>query len=131
MLPRFRSDELTRTHPLRSSSTCSAIGPICPRRCATSSPPPPGVCPRRPGSCSGWRPQEEPAWGGHPEQLGMLERVLELWDCVPDAAERIGADHVQVLQKAGAVAESAGEPARGLLFAATVLEATKGARGPK
>ena len=34
------------------------------------------------------------------ERLGLLARVLELWDQVPDAAERIGADHVQVLEQA-------------------------------
>ena len=42
------------------------------------------------------------------EQLAMLSRVLELWDEVPDAAQRIGADHGAVLE--GAVgAELAGE----------------------
>ena len=34
------------------------------------------------------------------EQLAMLSRVLELWEQVPDAAERIGADHVVVLEQA-------------------------------
>jgi DNA-binding CsgD family transcriptional regulator/tetratricopeptide (TPR) repeat protein len=45
----------------------------------------------------------------HAEQLAMLSRVLELWDHVPDAAERIGADHVAVLEAAGEAAELAGE----------------------
>jgi predicted ATPase len=67
----------------------------------------------------------------HSEQLGMLERVLELWDCVPDAAERIGTDHVQVLHQAAAIAEIAGESERGLGFAAAAREATKGTRGRK
>ena len=32
------------------------------------------------------------------ERLSLLARVLELWDQVPDAAERIGADHARVLR---------------------------------
>jgi predicted ATPase len=67
----------------------------------------------------------------HSEQLGMLERVLELWDCVPDAAERIGADHVQVLEKAAAIAEITGESDRGRGFATAAQKATKAARSPK
>ena len=43
------------------------------------------------------------------EQLAMLSRVLELWDKVPGAAERIGTDHVTVLEAAAAAAELAGE----------------------
>ena len=35
------------------------------------------------------------------EQLAMLSRVLELWDGVPDAAQRIDADHVAVLEAGG------------------------------
>jgi len=58
----------------------------------------------------------------HAEQLGMLARVLELWDRVPDASERIGADHVQVLEKAAAVAELAGESERGLAFATAAVQ---------
>jgi predicted ATPase len=34
------------------------------------------------------------------EQLGMLSRVLELWEQVPDAAQRIGAGHGTVLEAA-------------------------------
>jgi predicted ATPase len=34
------------------------------------------------------------------EQLAMQSRVLELWEQVPDAAERIGTDHVTVLEEA-------------------------------
>jgi predicted ATPase/DNA-binding CsgD family transcriptional regulator len=58
----------------------------------------------------------------HSEQLSMLARVLELWDRVPDAAERIGADHVQVLEDAAAVAELSGESERGLAFATAALQ---------
>jgi ATP/maltotriose-dependent transcriptional regulator MalT len=48
------------------------------------------------------------------ERLAMLERVLELWDQVPDAAERIGAELIDVLEAAAGAAIAGGEPARGL-----------------
>ena len=43
------------------------------------------------------------------ERLSLLARVLELWDQVPDAAERIDADHPRVLEEAVAAAQDAGE----------------------
>jgi DNA-binding CsgD family transcriptional regulator/tetratricopeptide (TPR) repeat protein len=55
------------------------------------------------------------------EQLAMLSRVLELWDQVPDAAERIGADHVAVLEEAVRAAELAGEDDRGITLAQAAL----------
>ena len=55
------------------------------------------------------------------EQLAMLSRVLELWDGVPDAAQRIGADHVAVLEAAVQIAELTGEDDRGVLFAQAAL----------
>ncbi|HEX8006095.1 MAG TPA: AAA family ATPase, partial [Trebonia sp.] len=58
----------------------------------------------------------------HAERLMLLARVLELWDQVPDAAERIGADHVRVLEEAAAAAEDAGESQRGLGFTEAALE---------
>jgi len=60
----------------------------------------------------------------HAERLMLLARVLELWDRVPDAAERIGADHVRVLEEAAAAAEDAGEGQRGLGFTEAALEET-------
>ena len=57
----------------------------------------------------------------HAEQLAMLSRVLELWDQVPDAAQRIGADHVAVLEAAVKSAELAGEFDRGITFAKAAL----------
>ncbi len=66
----------------------------------------------------------------HAEQLSMLARVLELWERVPDAAERIGADHVQVLEKAAAVAELAGESERGLAFATAAVQEVDPAAEP-
>jgi ATP/maltotriose-dependent transcriptional regulator MalT len=55
------------------------------------------------------------------EQLAMLSRVLELWDTVPDAAQRIGADHVTVLAATVQAAELAGEDDRGIAFAQVAL----------
>ncbi|HEY7262380.1 MAG TPA: AAA family ATPase [Trebonia sp.] len=57
----------------------------------------------------------------HAERLMLLARVLELWDQVPDAARRIGADHVRVLEEAAAAAQNAGEHQRGLGFADAAL----------
>ena len=57
----------------------------------------------------------------HAERLVLLARVLELWDQVPDAAERIGADHVRVLEESAAAARDAGEHKRGLAFAESAL----------
>lgn len=64
------------------------------------------------------------------EQLGMLARVLELWDRVPEAPERIGEDHVQVLERAAAVAEVSGEFERGLAFATAALHEVDAAKDP-
>jgi ATP/maltotriose-dependent transcriptional regulator MalT len=55
------------------------------------------------------------------ERLAMLERVLELWDQVPDAADRIGAGRLDVLEAAAGAAANAGEPARGLGVVDTAL----------
>ena len=54
------------------------------------------------------------------EQLAMLAKVSELWDKVPDAAQRIGASHDRVLEKAARVAHllHEDEQARAFLSAA-------------
>jgi len=57
----------------------------------------------------------------HAERLMLLDRVLELWDQVPDASAQIGADHVRVLEEAAAAAGDAGEPHRGLSFVELAL----------
>jgi DNA-binding CsgD family transcriptional regulator len=57
----------------------------------------------------------------HAERLMMLDRVLELWEQVPDAATRIEADHVRVLEEAVAAAKDAGEHQRGLAFVELAL----------
>ncbi|MDX3110251.1 ATP-binding protein [Nonomuraea angiospora] len=55
------------------------------------------------------------------EQLGMLSRVLELWDQVPDAAERIGRDRIDVLRNTATVAHLAGEYERAVALASAAL----------
>jgi len=57
------------------------------------------------------------------EQLRMLTRVLELWDAVPDAAERIGADRATVLHGAVGAAHWAGEHERSEVLATAALRA--------
>ena len=66
----------------------------------------------------------------HAEQLTLLARVLELWDKVPDAAERIGASHLLVLEKAAAAAQGADEPERGIAFASAALKEVDPAAEP-
>ncbi|MBV9096012.1 MAG: AAA family ATPase [Streptosporangiaceae bacterium] len=56
------------------------------------------------------------------ERLTLLARVLELWDQVPDAAERIDADHVRVLEDAVAAAEDAEEHDRLTALAGAALK---------
>jgi ATP/maltotriose-dependent transcriptional regulator MalT len=56
------------------------------------------------------------------EALGMLSRVLELWDRVPDAAVRLAHDQTEVLEKAVMAAELAGENERGIKFATAALK---------
>ena len=58
------------------------------------------------------------------EELQMLEHVLELWDRVPDAEERIGVDHITVLRRAARAAGACGEPDRGLAFVRAALAET-------
>ena len=60
----------------------------------------------------------------------MLSRVLELWEQVPDAAQRIGADHVAVLEEAVRVAELAGEDDRGIMLAQAALREIDAAAEP-
>lgn len=56
------------------------------------------------------------------EELQMLYRVLEYWDRVPDAAERIGRSHARVLEKATVAAELAGELELGIKLATASLK---------
>ncbi|MFJ2028541.1 helix-turn-helix transcriptional regulator [Streptosporangium sp. NPDC087985] len=56
------------------------------------------------------------------EKMQLLERVLTLWNKVPDAAERIGVDHTTVLEQASEAAHACGEVERGLRFVKAALE---------
>ncbi|MEV5412949.1 AAA family ATPase [Thermopolyspora sp. NPDC052614] len=55
------------------------------------------------------------------EQIQLLERVLTLWDKVPDAAERLGTDHAGVLDLASEAALACGELERGIKFVNAAL----------
>ncbi|GAA2132072.1 LuxR family transcriptional regulator [Actinomadura napierensis] len=61
------------------------------------------------------------------ECLTMLSRVLNLWDRVPDAADRIGADHVKVMEDAANAADLAGEYDRGIKFVTAALKEVEAA----
>ena len=63
----------------------------------------------------------------HGEAAALLERALELWDRVPDAAERAGADRVTVLARAADAAAALGDPGRQL----ALLEAAFAGLGPQ
>ncbi|SFB33790.1 regulatory protein, luxR family [Amycolatopsis marina] len=56
------------------------------------------------------------------EELRMLQRVLDLWDAVPDNATRIGRDHDSVLENAAHAAYRAGEHRLGERFASAALD---------
>ncbi len=56
------------------------------------------------------------------EWLSMIDRVLTLWEQVPDAAARIGTGHAGVLERAIEAAELAGETERGVAFAKEALK---------
>jgi DNA-binding CsgD family transcriptional regulator len=64
------------------------------------------------------------------ERLALLARVLELWDQVPDAADRISADHVRVLEEATCAAHDAGEFERGIALASSALRELDSAAEP-
>jgi DNA-binding CsgD family transcriptional regulator/tetratricopeptide (TPR) repeat protein len=71
---------------------------------------------------SAWAAAAEFGHGlAHAEQLAMLSRVLELWDKVPGAEQRIGASRLAVLEAAVRAAELAGEFDRGVMLAKAAL----------
>lgn len=55
------------------------------------------------------------------EQLTLLERVLELWDRVPDAPVLTGVDHLTVLETAAVAARLAGDTKRGIAYSTAAL----------
>jgi ATP/maltotriose-dependent transcriptional regulator MalT len=67
----------------------------------------------------------------HAECLAMLERVLTLWDLVPDAVERIEADFVKVLMDAATAADLAGEYDRGIKLVTAALKEVEAAGGER
>jgi DNA-binding CsgD family transcriptional regulator len=56
------------------------------------------------------------------ERLGLLTRVLELWDQVPDVTALTGADHLGVLEAAVEAALDADEYERGVALATSALK---------
>ncbi|WP_402469721.1 helix-turn-helix transcriptional regulator [Isoptericola aurantiacus] len=56
------------------------------------------------------------------EELRHLEQVLSLWGSVPDAAERVGADRVDVALDAAAAASRAGQPNRAVQLTRRAIE---------
>jgi len=80
---------------------------------------------------SAWQAAGQAGRGlAYAEQLAMLSRVLQLWEPVPDAAQRIGVDHAAVLEAAARAAESAGEDDRGLALARAALREVDAAAEP-
>ena len=80
---------------------------------------------------SAWQAASEAGHAlAYSEQLSMLSRVLELWDNVPDAEVRIGADHIRVLEEAVEISQLAGESERGVAFAAAALREIDTAADP-
>ena len=72
---------------------------------------------------SSWRAAEQAGCAlAYAEQLTLLGRVLELWDKVPDAQQRIGASHLGVLELSARVATTAGENDRSAAFASAALD---------
>ena len=65
------------------------------------------------GADASWRASVQASNAvAHAERLMLLDRVLELWDQVPDAAAQIGADHVRVLEEAALAARDAASAPR-------------------
>ncbi|MEU0571059.1 AAA family ATPase [Nonomuraea sp. NPDC005983] len=65
------------------------------------------------------------------EAIPLLERVLMLWDRVPDAAERIGADHTSVLERASEAALAGGELDKGHKFVKAAVSELDETREPE
>jgi ATP/maltotriose-dependent transcriptional regulator MalT len=72
---------------------------------------------------SAWHAAHQAGRGlAHAEQLTMLSRVLELWDKVPDVAQRIGTDRAGVLEEAVQAAWDGWENERGIALASAALK---------
>ncbi|MEO3787128.1 AAA family ATPase [Actinocorallia sp. B10E7] len=74
---------------------------------------------------SAWRAgQEADRAAAYAEELRMLERVLELWERVPEAEKKIGSSRTEVLRLAVCAAEWAGDSERGIKLASAALRET-------
>jgi DNA-binding CsgD family transcriptional regulator/tetratricopeptide (TPR) repeat protein len=56
------------------------------------------------------------------EQARLLDRVLELWEQVPDAGERLGASHLDLLEETALAAIEAGDHMRALTLTRAALD---------
>jgi len=75
---------------------------------------------------SAWKAgQEADRAAAYAEELRMLERVLELWERVPDAERKIGSGRVEVLRQAVRAADWAGDSERGIRLASEALKETR------
>ncbi len=71
---------------------------------------------------SAWKAaQEADRAAAYAEELRMRERVLELWERVPDAEQKIGATRQEALRQAVWAAEWAGDGERGIKLASAAL----------
>ncbi|MEU8358289.1 AAA family ATPase [Nonomuraea sp. NPDC048882] len=64
------------------------------------------------------------------EAVPLLERVLTLWDRVPDAAELIGCDHTAVLERASEAANAGGDVDKASKFVKAALSQLDETREP-
>ncbi|WP_277949926.1 ATP-binding protein [Bailinhaonella thermotolerans] len=81
---------------------------------------------------SAWEAAEKAAHAlAYNEQVQLLERVLELWEKVPDAAERLNVDHTAVVLEALEAAFAVGEVEQGLKFAKGALAELDPERDPE
>uniref|UniRef100_UPI003B3BA070 ATP-binding protein n=1 Tax=Nakamurella sp. TaxID=1869182 RepID=UPI003B3BA070 len=65
------------------------------------------------------------------EALRHLETVIALWDAVPDAADRIGQDLIDVQMTAALAASRAGQPARAAALAVAALDGSDPVRAAR
>ncbi|MEH0845798.1 AAA family ATPase [Micromonospora sp. CPCC 205711] len=64
------------------------------------------------------------------ERSRLLERVLALWEVVPDAADRLGMDHLAVLEQTQEAATIAGDYGRALTLTRAALDEVDDAAQP-
>ena len=78
-----------------------------------------------------WRAADQLAQSvAYAERLALLDRVLRLWDQVPDAAQRTGTSRAGVPEQAMLAAERAGDDERGLALTDQALAELDSATDP-